>query len=234
MNDELAIIEKQCADLIAAEYLGKGYQVLREVPLEFLPGYHADMVVKNGYEIKVVAVKTRPSLAANPGLREFARIVNAQPGWTFELQLVGEPERVDAADNAPSLDEAGILARLAESENALDSGMTEVALLMAWTATEAMLRIMLDAEGLAVERATNPAYVVGMAVAHGAIDRDTYHRLLSIMKYRNAIAHGFAVSDLTGALVTELIGIVNFLLRDHREFEAWYAASAGVGEYGEP
>ena len=67
MNDELATIEKQYADLVAAEYLGQGCQVLRDVPLEFLPGYRADMVVKDGYDITVVEVKTQPSLTGQPG-----------------------------------------------------------------------------------------------------------------------------------------------------------------------
>ena len=205
MNDELAIIEKQCADCIAAEYLGKGYQVLREVPLEFLPGYRADMVVKNGYEIKVVEVKTRPSLAANPGLREVERIINSRPGWTFELQLVAEPERVDVTENAQPLDEVGILERLIQAKSLLGSGLAEAGLLVAWTAAEGVLRMMVAAEGVAIDRATNPAYIVDMAVAHGAVDRDTYHELLRIMEYRNAIAHGFAVDDFRNAMVGELI-----------------------------
>ena len=230
MIDELTLIEKQFADIKAAEYVSKGYQVLRDVPLEFLPGYRAEMVVKNGYEIKVVEVKTRPSLAANPGLREFERVVNSRPGWTFELQLVGEPERIDTVANALSLDEVGILSRLAESETALDAGMTEAAFLMAWTATEAVLRMMLVDEGVAIERATDPAHLISTAVAHGVMDRATYHRLLRTMEYRNAIAHGFAVSDFASAMVTELIGIVNFLLQDHREFEASYKAMDGQFE----
>lgn len=218
MNDELAIIEKQCADFIAAEYLGKGCQVLRDVPLEFLPGYRADMVVKSGYEIKVVEVKTRPSLAANPGLREFERIINSRPGWKFELQLVGEPERLDAAENAQSLDEPGILSRLAQAETALDAGLVEAAFLLAWTAAEALVRMMVKAEGIALERATNPAYVIGMAVAHGAIDRDSYHHLIKIMEYRNAIAHGFEVNDFNSALVAELAEKVKSLLREYHEW----------------
>ncbi len=218
MNNELSIIEKQCADLIAAEYRGKGCEILRDVPLEFLPGYRADMVVKNGYETKVVEVKTRPSLAANPGLRELERIVNSRPGWKFELKLVGEPERLAATENAQSLDEAGILDRLAQAEAALDAGMTEAAFLLAWTAAEAAVRMMVKAEGVAVERATDPAYVLGMAVAHGAIDRDNYRHLLKTMQYRNAIAHGFDVSDFTGELVAELTVKVKSLLAEYHEW----------------
>ena len=225
MIDELAIIEKQCADFIAAEYLGNGYQVLRDVPLDFLPGYRAEMVVKNGYEIKVVEVKTRPSLAANPGLREFKRIINSRPGWTFELRLVGEPERVDATEEAQPLDEIGILERLTQADLLLESGLADAGLLVAWTAAEGVLRMMIAAEGVAIERATDPGYIVGMAVAHGAVDRDTYHHLLRIMAFRNAVAHGFTVNDFPNDMVSELIDTVKSLLSDHREFEASYQAT---------
>ncbi len=218
MNGELAVIEKQHADFIAAEYLAKGCQVLRQVPLDFLPGFCADMVVKDGYEIKVVEVKTRPSLAANPGLQEFERIINSRPGWRFVLQLVGEPERLDAVEKAPSLDEVGILDRLSQAETALDAGLNEAAFLLAWTAAEATVRMMVKAEGIAVERATNPAYTLGMAVAHGAIDRSDYRHLFKIMEYRNAIAHGFDVRDFTGELVAELTAKVRSLLREYHEW----------------
>ena len=112
MIDELSIVEKQFADMKAAEYRAQGCQVLRDAPLDFLPGYRADMVVKDGYEIKVVEVKTRPSLLVNPALSELERIINARPGWRFELHLVGEPERAADGKNARALDEAGILKRL--------------------------------------------------------------------------------------------------------------------------
>ena len=217
MNDELAIIEKQFADLRAAEYRAKGCQVLRDVPLEFLPGYRADMVVKSGSETKVVEVKTRPSLAAYPAFQEFKRIINSRPGWSYELLLVGEPEGVASAEDARPLGETDVLHRLAQAKGALDAGINEAALLLAWAAAEAVVRMLVAAEGIAVARATNPSYILGMAVAHGAIGRDDYHRLLNIMEYRNAIAHGFAVNDRADALATELIAAVRALLRECRE-----------------
>ena len=86
---------------------------------------------------------------------------------------MGEPERLAAVENARSLDEAGILDRLAQAQTALDAGLPEAAFLLAWTAAEAAVRMMVKAEGIALERTTNPAYVLGMAVAHGAMDRTT-------------------------------------------------------------
>ena len=228
MVADLTIHERQIADIMAAEYKAKGYEVSRDVPIEFLPGYRADLLLEKSDEKKVIAVKARSSLVANPAFRQFERIIKAQPGWSFEMLLVGEPERLAVADNPLALDEAGILDRLAQAERALDAGLTEAALLLAWTAAQALVRIMVEAEGVAIQRVTTPDYVLDYAVYLGAIDRDTYNRLREIEECRNAIAHGFAVSGFTGSLVTELIAKVNSLLREYHE----WIASSGMAETG--
>ncbi len=218
MIDDLTIAEKEFADIKAAEYLGKGYQVLRDAQLDFLPGYLADLLVKKGDETKVIEVKTRPSLAANPALREFKRVINSSRGGRFESLLVGEPERLDAAENAQFLNESGILNRLDRSQKALDAGLLEAGFLLAWTAVEAVVRMLVATEGVSLKRAANPAYTLGMAVFHGAISREDYDHLLGLMQYRNAIAHGFEVSDFSGAMVVELIAAAKSLLGEYREW----------------
>ncbi len=223
---DLTINEQQVADVLAAEYRAKGYKVSREAPLEFLPGFRADLLVEKDDVVEVVEVKTRSSLFANPGIKEIERIINAQPGWRFQLRLVGEPEKIAVAENAPSLGVSGIVQRMSEAQALLDAGFVEAAFLVAWTAAEAVVRALVSAEGIAVDRATDPAYVLGVAVAYGALDRDEYRRLVRLMKYRNAIAHGFEVSDFTGTLVTDLIASVNALLEE-------YGGPVGSGEVAE-
>ena len=226
MTADLTIAEKRIADITAAEYVGKGYQVWQDAPLHFLPGFRADVLVKKGDERKVIAVKTRPSLVADPAFSEFKRIINSRPGWSFELLVVGEPERLDAAENPQPLDESGILNRLDQAETALNAGLPEAALLLAWAGAQALVRMMVEAEGVAIKRVTIPNYVLSQAVYLGAIDRDSADRLHQIAEYRNAIAHGFEVNDFTGALVVELIAMVKSLLREYHE----WIASAGMAE----
>lgn len=226
MVADLTIAEEQIADIMAAEYQAKGYKVTRDAPLEFLPGYRADLLLEKGDEKKVIAVKARASLSANPAFRQFERIIKAQPGWSFELLVVGEPERLAPAENPQPLDESGILNRLDQAETALDTGLPEAALLLAWAGAQALVRIMVEAEGVAIKRVTTPDYVLSYAVYLGAIDRDNADRLRQIAECRNSIAHGFEVSDFTGALVAELIAIVKSLLHEYHE----WIASAGVAE----
>ncbi len=217
MTDDLTITEQQVADIKAAEYLGKGYKVTREVPLEFLPGYRADLIVEKDGETKVIEIKTRSSLRTIPALREVERVVNARQGWSFELQIVGEPEKVSIPERSRWLDEEAIRARLTQAELLNVEGLVEAALLMAWAAVEAAVRTLVADEGVQIDRATDPGYVLNMAVAHGAISREHYRALRDVMVHRNAVAHGFVASDVTPALVTDLIAVVISLLREHEE-----------------
>ena len=73
----------------AEEYRSQGYEVEQGAPLEFLPGFRADLLVQKDDEIKVIAVKARQSLAADPKIAELARLLESKPGWSFEL-LSGE------------------------------------------------------------------------------------------------------------------------------------------------
>ena len=96
----------------AEEYRSKGYEVLQETPLDFLPDFRADLVVRKGGETKGIEIKRRSSLAADPRVRELAQILDSKPGWSFQLILVGEPEMLDSPEEAHSFDRDDILRRL--------------------------------------------------------------------------------------------------------------------------
>ena len=80
----------------AEDYRNRGYEVLMDVPLDLLPGFSADLLVRKGDEVRVIEVKSRPSLAADPRVREVAQLIDSKPGWCFDLLLVGEPEKLDS------------------------------------------------------------------------------------------------------------------------------------------
>ncbi|MDE0218316.1 MAG: hypothetical protein OXK79_01535 [Chloroflexota bacterium] len=111
----------------AEEYRGKGYEVLIQDPLDFLPGFTADLLVRKGGEVKVIAVKSRSSLAADPKIGELARCIESKSGWTFELLLVSEPEKLDSPEGAHSFASEDIFHRIEEAEKALQSGLLEAA-----------------------------------------------------------------------------------------------------------
>lgn len=189
----------------AEEYRSMGYNVLLEAPLDFLPDFRADLLVRRGDEVKVIEVKSRLSLAADPKITELARIIDSMPGWSFELLLVGEPERVDSPEGARSLENENIVQRIEEAQRSLEASLPEAAFLLAWSAAEAVIRELLTAQGVSNTSITSPGYVLDQGIFHGVISRNDYDNLTRMRKYRNAIAHGFSTNDFSDELVTELI-----------------------------
>ena len=189
----------------AEEYRSRGYEVIAGAALDFLPGFTADLLVRKGDEVKVIEVKSRPSLAADPKIGELARIIESKPGWTFELLLVSEPEKLDSPEGARSFESESIVQRFEEAEKALQAGLPEAAFLLAWSAHEAAIREVIAEQGVADSTITGPGYVLDQAVFRGVISRDEYKTLREMLKYRNAIVHGFSLSDFRAELVVELI-----------------------------
>ena len=196
----------------AEEYRSKGYEVLLEAPLDFMPGFRADLLVRKGDETRVIEVKSRPSLAADPKISELARLIESMPGWTFELVLVGEPEKVDTPEGARSFESEKIVQRVEEAERSLQAKMPEAAFLLAWSASEAVIRVLLAAQGVSSTSITSPGYVLDQGVYHGVISRDDYDALTRMRKYRNAIVHGFGTDDFDDDLVAELIATIRRIM----------------------
>ena len=147
-------------------------------------------------------------MAAIPEITELARIVDSKPGWSFELLLVGEPEKVDSPEGASSISGAMILQRIDAAEQALNSGLSEAAFLLAWSACEAAARELVAAEGISDSGIPTSAHVLDQAVYQGVISRNEYKVLTGFQKYRNAIVHGFNVDDFNDELVANLINVV--------------------------
>ncbi len=189
----------------AEEYRNRGYEVLEEVSLDFLPGFKADLIARNADEVKIIEVKARRSLAANPKITELARIIESKPGWSFELLLVDEPEQLHSPDSVRPFKNADILMRADQAEELLELGYPEAAFTLAWSAYEATARELIATERESDTDIFTSSYVFDQAVFQGLISREEYSTLTEMRKYRNAIVHGYIADDFSGELVTELI-----------------------------
>ena len=196
----------------AEEYRSNGYDVQLAASLDFFPNFLADLLVRKGDEAKVIEVKSRPSLAADHRIGELARLIDSKPGWSFELVLVGEPEKVDSPAGARAFDDEAILQRIEQAERSLGAGMPEAAFLLAWSACEASIRELIAAEGISDTRITSPRFVLDQAVFRGVISREEYDNLVGMLKYRNAVVHGFDPGDFSAEFVTGLIETVRRII----------------------
>lgn len=205
MIEDAVLREGLLADQTAEEYRRKGYEVSRAPRLDFLPGFLPDLVARKGDEAIAIAVKARSTLAANPKLMEFAQAIRSKPGWSFELILVAEPEKLDSPEDAQPFGREGIIQQIEKSEKALVAGFPEAAFLLAWSACEAALREMNASQGVSSKGIATSSYVLNQAVSQGVISREEYNGLTGMMRYRNAIVHGFSISDFSDNLVKDLI-----------------------------
>ncbi len=199
---------------VAEEYRRKGYEVARDAALDFLPGFHADLIARKDDEVRVIEVKSRSSLAANPQIGEMARIVDEKRGWTFELRLVGEPHRLDAPKDGQASQVTDVDERIDETKRALAAGLSGAALLLAWSAVEASARRAVVAKGIADERVAAGGNALDQAVFLGIISREDYRRLAEVRRQRNALAHGFDVSDPDEETVSGLIDLARQIERE--------------------
>ncbi len=192
----------------ADDYRMRGYQVQKDVPLDFFPDCQADLLATKNGEKRVVLVRTRTALAADPRVTQLAEIIDEKPGWNFDLILVAEPEKLSSPEGARIFERGNIDNRLGEVQTALDAGLPEAAFLLAWSASEAVLRDILAADGIPTEGVTATEFVLSQAAYEGIISPEHQDVLRRLRKYRNAIVHGFTIPDFKKDLVAELLDLI--------------------------
>ena len=193
------------ADQAEEEYRSRGYEVARQHPLEILPGFVADLVARKDDEVIVMEVATRASLAVNPRINQLAQALRDKPGWTFELLLVGEPERLAAPERVRLLSGQEIRQRIADAKEALNAGFCETAFILGWTALEATIQELTADEDTPSADVTNSGHLLDQAVFLGVISREDYQQLNELLRYRNAVAHGLGADGVDDKLVTALL-----------------------------
>jgi hypothetical protein len=177
----------------AAEYRARGYDVIvnpaaGDVP-RFLSGAVPDLIAKSDSDSVVVEVKALPAIESDRIVR-IADAVAANPPWRFELVSaipVSAPD-VPVMEDLASTDHVQRL--LQESELLLQQNHPEAAALIAWSAIEAILRRRAAATGAELERQSSSRLLTEL-YSIGEIERALYDRLLRLLEFRNAIAHGF-------------------------------------------
>ena len=167
--EDIRIREQLFIEKRAVEYRSRGYEVSRDAPLDFFPGFRADLLVQKDDENKVIAVKTRTSIALAPEIAELAEVLSTMPGWSLDLLLVGEPEKLDAPEGTNPFSDEEIIERIRGAERAFEASLLDASFLLAWSACEAVLREMLSAEDFEIKRVTESDYILAYAASQGVI-----------------------------------------------------------------
>jgi hypothetical protein len=199
---------------LATAYRQRGYRVIlrprgSQLP-EFLRAFRPDLIAE-GDEDSVVLQARLPSHPADERYwRSLAETVSGQPGWRFEMVLGGRPELT-----GETLGVEEIRQRLENARELAALGSCDAGVLVAWSALEAALRLLLE------QRADNgsdyrPRALIARLYMNGDLSRSQYDELLSLMGVRNTVAHGLRSSGADARAVRLLEKLTRHLLRKVR------------------
>ena len=178
---------------LAAEYQGKGYAVrvcpsAPELP-EFLREFAPDLVAESPHGNVVVEVEVASAIDATKMAR-LAEALEGHKGWRFEVVFVSQPVAAEIPSEENIAPEEQVNRLLASAEALFANGEVEAAAMLAWSAVEAILRRNVQSAAPELERQSS-ARVLKHLYSLGRIEHDTYEKLLLLMQFRNAVAHGF-------------------------------------------
>ncbi len=200
---------------VADTYRARGYDVtIRPHPSQLPPfakDFRVEIVARRGGDGALVAVrKNRDELAADNDMQRYAEVTGGQPGWRFDFAIleaenpnareVGGSQEFSRDDVAHSLEEAGELGRL---------GFSRFAVIAAWAALEAAMRIRLRALGQKAGWESMPRQMLKELYSAGVLSPDEFRQAETAAQLRNQIVHGFSLqsteAENSAAAVVQLL-----------------------------
>lgn len=188
-----AQMEQEKIEGLASEYRARGYTVhIRpsgdDLP-SFLKHFEPDIIATSPAGNVVAEVKSFPQFNAEEA-RELAEVVEQNPGWKFEVMLLNPPVAPDVPAQEQLADDEQVTRLLENAETLSNEGHIEAAGLIAYSALETILRRLAHSEAPQIERQSS-ARVLKELYSIGKIHWKTFEKLLPLMEFRNAVAHGF-------------------------------------------
>jgi hypothetical protein len=206
----------------ADSYRAQGYTVVVRPGPEDLPAFAKDFKVeilatRDDGRVLASAKKSFPDLEADPDLSRYAEVTNQQPGWRFDIHVLG-PDREATPENreAKEPSEEDIRRRLEDVERMLQAGFVGQALVAAWAVLESVMRRRLRAEGEEAGWGTSPRTMLNELYSAGVLSHRVLRDLEGLFQLRSAIAHGFAEPVVETSAVQSLVDTARRLLDEAR------------------
>ena len=190
---------------IAKKYQDDGYEVVvtpDKMPV-FLKGYQADMVALSADDKVIIEVVSKDSIRNREKLERIAKLVNKRKKWRFEI-VVTNPKTQDKED----IEHHEILKRLSQARHLLESNQENAAILLAWSAVEALMRILALNSGIK-KLHQSPIQLTKTLYSVGEIGKSSYETLILAAKHRNHVAHGYMSESITRDISTLTDGLIN-------------------------
>jgi hypothetical protein len=202
---------EQRLNLVAERYRSLGYKVVVRPGSEELPPFAKDFKVEilaTGPDgsILVSAKKNPLELEADPNLPRYAEVTSQQPGWRYDLFVLGpDSQPLPLTHQVKELQEDEILRSLDTVQEMLRASFVEQALVAAWAPLEAAMRRRLRAGGEEAGWGTSARTLLNELYSAGAISTGVLRQLEGILSLRSAMAHGFSTPVVVDAKVVQFL-----------------------------
>jgi uncharacterized protein YutE (UPF0331/DUF86 family) len=203
---------------VADRYRGQGYKVIVRPGPDDLPPFAKD------FEVEILAtradggvlasVKGSPSdLQADPNLSKYAEVIEKQPGWRYDVFVLGpDPQPTPEKRDAREPSEGEVRSSLDDAERMLRAGFVTQSLIAAWAALEAAMRHRLRAQGSEAGWGTSPRTMLNELVSSGVLSMSVFRDLEALFQLRNVLVHGFSAPAVEPRAVQLLVETARRLL----------------------
>ncbi len=184
---------------VADRYIRRGFSVEVEPPQhrlpDFLQGFYPDLLATTPDEHIFVEVKGSGKTYAVDYWERLQEAIKSHPGWRMELIVNNHREEELVEASRPLYSEHDIDERLRAGQRLAKRGLHDSALLVVWSALEAILRRLSQAKRLELPNET-PATLITLLTSEGVLDRDDYDVLIKTLPLRNQVAHGHQAENI--------------------------------------
>ena len=205
---------------VAEHYKAQGYQVVVRPERDALPPFAKD------FKVEILAMRADGNLLASakgspieleadPNVAKYVEITNQQPGWRFDVFVLGRDSQVkDENGEVKEPPEEEILRYLNGVQQMLGAGFVEQSLVAAWAALEATMRRRLRSGGEEAGWGTSPRTMLNELYSEGVLSTRVLRDLEGLFQLRSAIVHGFSAPSIEPSAVQFLVDTARRLLTE--------------------
>jgi hypothetical protein len=156
-------------------------------------------------------------METDPNLSKYAELIEKQPGWRFDLFVLGPDPQV-TLDNrdAKEPSEEEIRSSLDNAERMFREGFVAQSVIAAWAALESAMRLWLRVQGEEAGWDSSPRTMLNELFSSGVLSNSVFRDLERLFQLRNVIVHGFSAPPVEGGAVRLLAETARQLLEESR------------------
>jgi hypothetical protein len=209
---------------IAEGYRSQGYQVIvrpepKDLP-DFAKTFEVEIVARRTDGSALVSAKKSPKeLEGDPNIAKYAEITEKQPGWRFDLVVLGPNEETKMPDkrDAKEPSDEDLDHQFGLAQRFVDASLNHQALVLAWSVLEAAMRRRLQAEGEEAGWGSSPRTMMNELLSAGAFSNSVFRDLEGLFQARSAIIHGFTLASIEPSAVNFILEVARKLLEESKQ-----------------